>query len=162
MQHKARLAYSVTLIFSLLLMLISCSLIVEAKENDGLQAEKARKAFAERMIINMNKCARIGVRMGYSGADIQHSLYPQLKPLLYTLSECNTAVKEAFGGEYAPISDALMKKLNTTCQALELAYSSGKTASPHEGILGEYLYSFNGLLDERFTPDGDLRAARFR
>ncbi len=158
MRHKTRTAYLVTLVISLFLMLISCALFVGAKETDGERAERARRALAERMIVNMDKCARIGLKMGYSGADIQFSLYPELKPLLYTLSECNTAVKNAFGGEYAPISDALMKRLNATCQALELAYASGKAASSHEVTLGEYLSLFSGLLDERFTPDGDLRA----
>lgn len=145
----------------LLALLVACSFYIIAREEARALNEAARRALAERMTINMDKCARIRVKMTYAGADIQGELYPQLKPLLYAVDELNSASLNAFGVDGAPISAALMKKLRDTCGALENCYASGRPAAQYELALRQYLEQFDDILNARFTSDGDfLTAAR--
>lgn len=111
---------------------------------------KRQRGYYEQLLKNMKTCANIAKRMTYAGADIQFSLYPEIKPYLYATMELNDACHLSYGESVAPISRSLSKKIQDTENALLFAYATGQDAKQIEKAFSEYILLFNEIILSRF------------
>ena len=164
--EKIRLGASKKYVFSsfhlvfpiLITLLVSVFLTISlvSFENARNHSVNTRLALAKPLREHIRVCAGLGRRMTYAGADIQFTLYPEIKPYLYMVIELNQVCYDAFGKEYSPIDQSIIKKVQSTCTSLERNYASGRDAKQDEAALTGYLAYFSKILSNRFTDDGDI------
>ena len=87
--------------------------------------KNAMKSIYSMMEIEMSKCALIGKKMQYAGADIKNELLPALKTHLYSLSRLNQACEDAFGIMHTPVGGHFMNKTTSALNRLEKDMASG-------------------------------------
>lgn len=108
--------------------------------------EKAKAGFFEMIEIEMAKCARIGVKMQYAGAQIEEKLLPELKTYLYSLDCMMNAFQSSFGDAASPLKRHYLSKTITSAERLEMHYRSGYPAKDAEDALCHCLDEFSIIL----------------
>lgn len=133
------------IIMMLILIVLSAedlrnSKALKAYEND------AKCGWIEVMETEMSKCAQIGVKMQYAGADIEKKLLPELKLHLYCLNNLTDAFCTSFGENASPVAFHFLSKVNNACERLQMDYKSGYTADESEKALANCLMEFHEIL----------------
>lgn len=150
--RKERLL-ALALFMAFTVMLSGC---VIARENGQARAKAQRLALAARLMPHMQSCARIGRKMGYAGADIRGELMSELKILLPTVTELNSAIREICGAEYMPIDEVYLRKISDNISLLESSYRRSENTASLEEALRQKLCCMDDLLALRFTAEGDI------
>lgn len=140
------LGFAFLVMISVIVVLSSTTLkaVYTAKTYD----ERARRGIYEAMEEEMSKCARIGVKMEYAGADIEKTLLPELKVYLYSLSAMTRAFSEAFGEEKLPVRMQYISKISGAAERLSRDYSAGYPAKEAEKALCECLKELGEILEK--------------
>ena len=116
--------------------------VKRAKVNE----RKVRNSMYKMMEIDMAKCAQIGVRMQYAGADFENELLPILKRHLYSLSRLNEACEDAFGIIYTPVSGHFINRIQTAVEIVERDLSAGYSTEKSECALCVCLTELGDIL----------------
>ena len=117
-------------------------------------ALKAQLGIHRAIQSDMAKCAQLGRRMQYAGANIQDELLPELKVYLYSLSNLTNAFYESFPEAEAPVQIQFLSKVSGAAQRLERDYCAGYPAESSEKALFRFLDEFSVLLDRWENAEG--------
>lgn len=120
------------------------------------QADNARRSISSALMTSLNRCARIGLKMTYAGADIKNALLPDLKMCFFAVENMNQALKDGFGDAYMPVSEQLIHRIGNDIACLEDAYRSGDDARGAEESLALHVLELNSVLKSRFDGNGDV------
>ncbi|MBQ5770648.1 MAG: hypothetical protein IIW08_05665 [Clostridia bacterium] len=141
---RSGFAFLVFLAAALVLTVSSVRLIDKYNEKEL----KARRGIYLMMESDMAKCAQIGIKMRYAGADIEGELLPELKTYLYSLKNMTEAFIFSFGEEYSPLNPQFLSKVDGACERLERDLRSGYASDTSEEALTICLGEFSKILNK--------------
>lgn len=107
---------------------------------------KCLESLYKRMEIEMAKCAQIGVRMNYAGAELKGELMPMLDVHLYALSNLNQALEDSFGIMYSPLGGHFINKTMNALALLRRDLDAGYPAEKSLYALTECLREMGEIL----------------
>ncbi|MBR3928719.1 MAG: hypothetical protein IKJ65_06945 [Clostridia bacterium] len=100
------------------------------------------------METDMSKCAQIGVKMQYAGADYEEELLPMLDIYLYSLNSVTQAFCESFGENTSPVRRQFLSKVENAKERFERDLNAGYPYDESKKSLEMYLNEFSEILDK--------------
>ena len=146
------------LVAAILLTAVFSTACVSGSESEA-RIVNARRSISAALMSDLNRCARIGLKMTYAGADIRNSLLPELKMRFFAVEKMNLALREGFGEAFTPVSEQQLHRIGNAIAQLENAYRAGDDTRAAEASLAAQLLELNAVLQSRFDPDGDVLRA---
>lgn len=137
-------AFLFALAIILMITVTAVRYVNETRENEI----RARRGLYRTMETNMAKCAQIGVKMQYAGADIEGELLPELRTYLYALKNMTDAFYISFGEEYSPVRAQFLSKVEGACERLNRDLKSGYSSENSQKALQMCLSEFSEILDK--------------
>ena len=151
----------VLLILAILLTAVFSTACVSGGETRA-RIDNARRSISAALMSDLNRCARIGLKMTYAGADIRNTLLPELKMRFFAVEKMNQALRDGFGEAFTPVSEQLIYRIGNAITRLEDAYRSGSDAGAAEASLAAQVMELNAVLQSRFDKNGDVLRAPAR
>ncbi len=129
------------------LIVVFASRSVRFREEAKSGEIRAKKGIFRLMETNMAKCAQIGVKMQYAGADLKDDLLPRLDTYLYALEGLTQAFYESFGEETSVLPKQFLSKVVSAKGRLERDLSQGDYIEDSKKALVLCLDEFSEILN---------------
>lgn len=144
-EYFFRSGFAFLILIAVILIMISAYARIAIKAHE--KEIRAKRGIYLMMEADMAKCAQIGVKMQYAGADIEGELLPKLNTYLYSLKNMTDAFNVSFGEEYAPVQAQFISKVEGACERLNRDLKSGYSTELSQKALEHCLNEFSKILD---------------
>ncbi len=135
-------------LFALAIILVLTVTAVRYVNQTRQNEIRARRGIYRMMETDMAKCAQIGVKMQYAGANIEDELLPELEIYLYSLKNMTDAFNASFGEEYSPVRSQFLSKVEGACERLNRDLKSGYSTETSQKALQMCLNEFSEILEK--------------